>query len=126
MGRLMTALVIVSVGMALMMGNAVSNSRTDDPLGIAVSPQTMLLSMSQGSVSVHTAIPYGSVDLSTLQLNGVGLYYAKKDSLGNLVAKFREAQVEAVVTPPSEVMTLTGLYKDGKKFSGSDTVRVRP
>lgn len=105
---------------------ALSGNRTDDPLGTAVSPQTLLLSSVQsGTVKVHTDIPLGAVDRETLTLNGIDATGSYADSLGNLVACFSEADVKAAVSPSSGVtLTLTGAYVDGGAFSGSDTVRV--
>ena len=111
--------------MLVFIGQAFSGNRSDDPLGVAVSPQTLILGVDQGGwVSVHTDIPYGSVDLSSLALNGVMVSWTKADSTGNLVGKFKEAAIKAIVTPPEEVMTLTGVSKEGVAFVGSDSVRV--
>lgn len=104
---------------------ALSNSRTDDPLGIAVSPQTFILSLDQGgAVTVHTAIPYRLVDTGSLTANGVPASASWADSRGNLVARFSESAVEATVAAPGGIVTLNGLLKDGSGFSGSDEVRV--
>ena len=127
MSRFIASLAVVSLALVLFSGAAYSNARTDDPLGVAVSPQTLLLSSDQGGeVSVHTAIPYGAVDRSTIELNGVAVAWTKADSCGNLVAKFDEAAIKAVASAPETIFTLTGLYDDGEPFSGSDTVRVIP
>ena len=102
------------------------NSRTEDLLGVAVSPQTLLLDMNQGGyVVVHTAIKGSVVVSSSLELNGVPVSFTYLDSLGNIVGKFSETAIKAIVDPPREKMTLTGYYKDGTSFSGSDTVQVR-
>ncbi len=72
MKRLIIGTLGLCIAMALQMGNAFSNSRTDDPLGIAVSPQTLILGFDQGgSVKVHTAIPLGTVIRCTVTLNGI-------------------------------------------------------
>lgn len=111
---------ILAVGVAAFCG-----ARTDDPLGIAVSPQTLLLNSSRGgSVSVHTDIKLSAVDTTSLKLNGIPAKGAGADATGCLVASFDEAAVKAIVAPPQATLTLTGLYKDGTAFSGSDTVRV--
>ena len=103
----------------------VSNNRTEDELGIAVSPQTFLLSSEQsGKVTVHTFIPYGIVDKESLELNGVPVRSTKADNRGNLVAFFDELEVEATVAPPEAVMFFTGATLDGNQFKGSDTVKV--
>lgn len=126
MRSIVLSLGILCLVLVLVSGAAFSNSRTEDPLGIAVSPQTLLLSQSQGSVSVHTDIPYGSVLLASLDLNGVVPCGTKADARGCLVAKFLENDVKAIVSPPSTVLTLSGVLNSGVAFSGSDTVRVVP
>ncbi|MBN2081327.1 hypothetical protein JW859_03870 [bacterium] len=104
---------------------AFSGQRSDDPLGIAVSPQTFILGQEQGSVSVHTDLPFSQVDKDYwVTLNGVAATGIGADSCGDLVAKFDEAEIEAIVAPPSAVLTLEGQKTDGTPFSGSDTVRV--
>lgn len=106
-------------------GAALAGERTDDPLGVAVSPLTLLLGEDQGgTVTVHTDIPYRSVDTSTVALNGIPAAWTRVDIQGELVGEFLEADIKAIVTPPEEVLTLTGNYTDGTAWSGSDTVRV--
>ncbi len=103
----------------------VSGSRTDDPIGVAVSPQALLLGFEQGGfVVVHTDVPYSGVDVSTLTLNGVAVESTKADDCGCLVAYFDEDAIKALVAPPSALMTLCGAMEDGTTFSGSDTVKV--
>ena len=122
-----TILEVLGIGalLALLVGSGFTNNRTDDPLGVAVSPQTLILGASQGgSVKVHTAIPVGSVDRASVTLNGLPAAGIGVDSLGNMVGIFSEDAVKAMVEPPSAVLTLEGLYKDGSPFAGSDTVRV--
>lgn len=124
------AMILAVAGCVLLgvIGQAFSSNsgRTDDPLGVAVSPQTLLLSSDQGGrVTVHTSIPYGSVDQTTLALNDVPVSSVGADSLGHLVAGFDEAAIKAIVAPPEATLTLTGCYTDGTAFAGSDTVRVR-
>ena len=105
--------------------SVLSNARTDDPLGVAVSPQTLLLQTPQsGTVTVHTQIPLGDVDRTSLELNGVEVIHTYADANGHLVATFDEQAIEAIVSPPGAILTLTGLYKDGSSFEGSDAVRV--
>lgn len=102
-----------------------SNNRTDDPLGIAVSPQTLILDSDQGGrVTVHTAIPASQVDRSSVALNGIPASSTGVDLRGNLVANFLEADIKAIVEPPETTLTLTGDRLDGTSFAGSDTVRV--
>jgi len=108
-------------------GSAFSGERTAETVEVQVAPQTLLLSSEQGGeVTVHVTIPYSHVDTSTLTLNGLAVAWTKADCRGELVAKFDEAAVKAIVEPPSATLTLTGMTIDGDEFSGSDTVKVRP
>ncbi len=117
--------VAATVCALVIVGQVWSNSRTEDPLGVAVSPQTLILSLDQGgAVTVHTAIRFSAVDGSSLTLTGVAADGVWADSRGNLVARFSEAEVEALVAPPSAVLTLEGMMKDATAFAGSDVVRV--
>jgi hypothetical protein len=123
--RLLAGISVLMLGMAILTGPAYSGGRSDDPLGVAVSPQTMILDAEQGSVSVHTSIPFSSVDKTkSVTLNGVEAIYIKADDCGNLVAKYDEFEIKAIISPPAEVMVLKGFYTGGGTFSGSDTVRV--
>lgn len=103
---------------------AFSGNRSTDPLGIAVSPHTLILNFEQGAVSVHTDIPYSTVNKSSLALNGVPVWWTKADDRGCLVAFFHEDAIKAIVSPPSATLTLTGSTVGGTSFSGSDTVSV--
>lgn len=104
---------------------AVCGQRTDDPLGVSISPQTLILNSAQGgSVTVHTDIKLSVVDASSLALEGIAASGVGADARGCVVASFNEAAVKAIVGPPSATLTLTGTYKDGETFSGSDSVRV--
>lgn len=106
---------------------AIDNGNADDPLGIAVSPQMLLLSSNQGGfVVVHTFIPYTTVNRGSVTLNYVPAKSTKADDCGNLVAFFSETLIKAIVTPPDELMTLRGTYTTGEPFEGSDTVQVKP
>ncbi len=99
----------------------------DDPLGIQVSPQTLLLSQDQpGEVIVHTSIPLADVDCPTVTLNDLPVQSVHADLQGHIVAEFDEEAVKAMVAPPEATLTLSGLYKWGERFTGSDTVRVVP
>ncbi|HNT33391.1 MAG TPA: hypothetical protein PKH07_00145 [bacterium] len=117
---------VLILGGLLFSQQALSNSRTEDPIGVAVAPQLLILDTVQsGEVTVHTAIPYRSVLKGSVFLNGIAASSTFADSRGQLVAKFKESLVEAIVEPPSAFLTLTGLYLDGSAFSGSETIQVR-
>jgi hypothetical protein len=107
---------------------ALCNSRTEDPLGVAVSPQLLLKGVPQGGeVTVHTASPYGAVlkVKALLTLNGVPAQGWKADSRGNIVIFFDEVAVEDTVEAPGATLLLAGQLIDGTPFSGTDGVRVR-
>ena len=112
----------------LLVGDALSNGRTDGDadVAIAVSPSTLLLGFDQGGeVTVHTNVPLGAVDRSTVELEGIAALYTKADARGHLVAKFDEGAVKAIVAAPNAMLTLTGAYLDGGTFAASDAVAVR-
>ncbi len=119
--------VVIALCLVLVAATAViSGNRSDDPLGVAVSPQTLLLGSAQGgSVVVHTdGLPYSSVDPKSVTLNGIAATATKADLCGDLVAYFSESAVKAIVSPPSATLTLSGSKLDGTTFSGSDSVKV--
>jgi hypothetical protein len=91
-----------------------------------VSPQTLLLGRDQGGeVTVHVEIPFSLVDPDSLELNGVPASGAFADNCGDLVAKFSEDAVKAIVAAPSAVLTLDGCTLDGLGFTGVDVVTVK-
>jgi hypothetical protein len=94
-------------------------------ISIKVSPNTIALDSLGELLTVHTDIPLGLVDTSSLSLNGVEVAWTKADARGNLVAKFDLAEIKAIVEPPQATLQLQGLTNDGVEFSGTDTVTVR-
>jgi len=109
-------------------GFTLCSNRTDDPIGVAVSPQTLVLDWDQGCVCVHTDIPLSQVCRESIILSAgtssIEPISVGADSRGSVVAQFEEAAVEAIVSPPETVLTLSGQMLDGSTFSGSDSVRV--
>lgn len=99
----------------------------DDEVLVQVAPQTFILNTTQsGEITVHAEVPYSAVDTSSITLNGIPVTWTKADNRGELVAKFDESLVEAILEVPSTLLTLTGNRLDGTTFSGSDEVQVRP
>jgi hypothetical protein len=101
--------------------------RADEGLSIAIqiAPSTLLLNASQGgSVTVHADIPYSEVDSTSVKLDGIAATATFADDCGDLVAKFKETEVEAGLSVGRVTLTLTGLTTDGTPFRGADTVRV--
>lgn len=92
---------------------------------IQIAPSTLLLNSSQGgSVTVHADIPYSVVDATSVKLDGIAATSTFADDCGDLVAKFKETEVESGLVVGRATLTLTGLTTDGTAFWGTDTVRV--
>jgi len=105
--------------------SAVPTNNAAIDVAVQVSPSTIVLGLKKGSaITVHTDIAFGSVDRATVALSGVPATATFSDSCGNLVAKFNQADIEAIVAPPQATLVLTGLTVDGVPFSGADLVRV--
>jgi len=92
---------------------------------ITISPSTLVLSADSRCVSVHSNIPFDLVDCDTLELSGITPYLAKKDSCGDLVAKFDVEEVKAIVEPGPATLMLTGYLLEGTPFAASDTIMVK-
>lgn len=92
---------------------------------VTVSPSTIVLGCDKGAmVTVHTDIALSVVDRNSVELSGVPAAFTKSDNCGNLVAKFSQEAIEAIVAPPDATLVLTGMTIDGFPFSGADSVRV--
>ena len=92
---------------------------------ITIAPNTLVLGLQGTWVTVHTNIPYSSVQGSSVVLEEIPAASTFADNRGNLVAKFNQDEVEAIVAPPQETLTLTGTYDNGDLFSGSDSIVVQ-
>lgn len=100
-------------------------SGVDDlSVSIQVSPHVLVLASKGVWVTVHTSIPYGSVNTDTVELNGVSAKQCFPDDCGDLVAKFDLDVMKDIVSPPEATLVLTGLTTDDLPFSGSETVKV--
>jgi len=107
-------------------GRPGEEARTAEEIAITISPHTLILGSDEGNwVTVHTDIPLSAVACGTLELNEIGVAWTKADALGNLVAKFRQADIKAIVSPPQATLTLTGETNSGVPFTGSDTIQVK-
>ncbi len=118
----------LSVAAALLLGIVCAMGASVDaqPLAvdITISPSTIVLGAPGEWITAHTDIPYASVDCTTIALNGIAVAVTKADACGDLVAKFRRPEVEAIVAPPEAILLLTGVTKQGEPFAGDDTVVV--
>jgi hypothetical protein len=98
---------------------------SDTEIYIKVSPHVIVLESDGTWVTVHTNIPYGQVETSSVTLNGVPAALTKADLKGYLVAKFGQTDIKAIVAPPEALLELRGLKTDGDEFSGSEVVEIR-
>jgi hypothetical protein len=97
----------------------------DIAIEIVIAPNVLNLEAYGTWVTVHATIPYGSVDTSTVYLNGVEVDATKADSRGELVAKFLlEGEIRNILRLGSNTLTLCGRTKDGEGFSGTDEILV--
>ncbi len=94
------------------------------PVEVQLSPAALVLDGPGVWVTAHTDIRYSAVIGASVELKGISATSVFADDRGYLVAKFRQAAVEAIVAPPCDTLTLTGLTVDGVPFEGSDTIRV--
>ena len=127
MKRFLMPVLVLCLAVGFLACDALSGGRDGDASGvqIVVAPNTLVLSAPGAWVSVHTNLPFGSVDRSTLELNGLAVAWTKADSRGNLVAKFDIDAVKAIVEPGEATLTLTGAMLDGEPFAASDTISVK-
>ena len=120
---LISAVVLVLVvGTSFVMANKASDGEGDC---ITISPKTLVLSSEDTIVTVHSNIPYVSVNTVSLTLNGIPATFSKADACGDLVVKFGRADVKDIVEPGIATLTLSGELKDGSLFEASDTITVK-
>lgn len=133
MSRIRTATVLVILAVIVTGISMANKPNVGAGFNITASPSTLVLSRDSVCVTIHTNIPIGLVDRSSLLLSGIkgdpiAPYKTKSDSLGHLVAKFNdldeENDIRAIVAPGPVTLTLTGVTVDGE-FSASDTIRVK-
>lgn len=117
----------VCLSLSLVVGLAVAADSMDQlVVKIQVAPKTFLLQSSQGGeITVHAEIAYSSVDRTSISMNGVEVKWTKADSRGELVAKFDEDALKAIVSPPEATMVLVGYTIGGEPFTGRAVVSVR-
>jgi hypothetical protein len=100
-------------------------SASDIEITTKVTPNSIVLTSEGSWVTVHTDIALHQVETGSLALNEIPVAWTKADARGNLVAKFHQADIKAIVAPPEALLELTGCTVDGLSFRGSDTVDVR-
>lgn len=97
---------------------------------INVAPNMLVISSMGNKVTIHSNIPAGTVNVSTLELSidGIGSLTPIStfaDARGQLVAKFDMEEVKGIVNVPSTELTLTGVYFEGGTFTASDVIEVK-
>ena len=94
---------------------------------IDVSPNVLNIQSESVVVTVHTDISYGSVDVTTVYLNGVRIDHWKADNRGNFVAKFLSDDIktlDGLVIDDYNTLMLVGVTKDGVAFVGTQDIKV--
>lgn len=104
---------------------AVLQAGADLIVPVQISPSTIVKSAPVTWVTVHADIGYGLVDPDSVKLEGIVATTTFADNRGDLVAKFKFAEINAIVSAPQATLTLTGMTKDVTAFSGTATVAVR-
>jgi hypothetical protein len=94
---------------------------------IQFSPNVLNLQNQGQVVTIHTDIPYGTVEAETVYLNDVEIQSWKADNQGNFVAKFNMDAIqglESLVVGEYNTFTLDGTCYDGNTFTGTDEVLI--
>ena len=108
---------------------ALCDAMAQDDVMITVSPNNLAISSMGNKVTIHSNIPAGSVNVSTIELYVDGLgplapIATFADDRGNLVAKFGMNDVKGMVVVPRAEFTMTGIYFEGGSFSATDVIKV--
>ena len=94
---------------------------------IDVAPNVLNIESQGTVVTVHTDIAYGSVDVSSVFLNGVEISSWKADNRGNFVAKFLMDEIktlDGLAIGDYNVLVLVGYTKDYEEFVGVTEILV--
>ena len=129
--RNLFAVVAVACAVAAVCGGPALSARTGkDPgqgdFAIYVAPNQIVVSV-VSSVTIHTDVPYGTVDAAFATVNGtaVDVPYAFPDLRGNIVAKLDVSQVKAAVSGVDSATIKLVLVTGEGELSASQTVRVK-
>jgi hypothetical protein len=115
----------------VLMGAAAVLAGGTIPISIKVSPHVIVMRSPTAQLTVHTNIPYGTVDRNSVELgiepNGGSLNPLRTfaDDRGNLVAKFDLDVVKTMVSADYATFTLGGYTTSEARFEGSETVQVK-
>jgi hypothetical protein len=92
---------------------------------ISIAPCNLVIGEQGEWVTVHADIPYSLVDTNSLEMAGLQPVSVFADARGDLVAKFDQLLIQAIVSPPDAEFTLTGNTKMGQAFEGTATIQVQ-
>ena len=125
MGKIKNLTIIMVILLSSMAYIGIAFADTEqDIINIKIAPATLNLEFKGPWITVHTDIPFSEVKTDTVELDGIPVFSTFADDRGNLVAKFKSADVKAIVATPEATLTLTGKTLEGDSFAGSDTIRV--
>lgn len=117
------SIVLLVVGSVVGLAWANKACQRSESIDIMVSPNTLVLSSFCDAVTVHSNIPYSTVDAATVTINGVAVN-TWADDCGDLVARISVADL-GVLQPGEITLTLSGTSVDGKGFVASETITVK-
>lgn len=123
--RLSIVLLLVGCFVGLAWANKACET-PDGSLNIMISPKTIVLSSPCDTITVHSNIPSGAVDVTSVVINGVDVPFTKTDDCGDLVAKIGVDALAEFLEPNQDVtLTLSGLLVDETAFAVDETITVR-
>ena len=100
------------------------------PAGVRIEPEILNLNATSGVFTAFITLPVGcdvaDIDVSTVECEGASALngtIAAHDN-GTLVVKFDREDLREDLPAGEVEMTVTGEMTDGRRFEGSDTVRV--
>jgi hypothetical protein len=116
------SLLLVSSAVLLAPADALAYEITID-----VAPNVLNLQSQSVVVTVHTDIAYGSVEATSVTLNGVTIDHWKADDRGNFVAKFLSDAIkmlDGLVIGDYNTLTLMGYDVNHEAFAGFQDILV--
>jgi|GEM_PF-1837836 len=120
MGILLTAALIAAVFPTVILAQ-------EDTINVMVSPNTLALNSSGGSVSLHADINYNLVEGTSLTVDGeeLTILFTFADDRGDLVVKCSIDELKGMVSAGTEelLFVLTVETENGD-LTGNDTIRV--
>jgi hypothetical protein len=126
-GRLRVTLALAIAMAALVVSvSALSAAEGTLEIEIQISPHVLNASAYGEEVTVHTDIPYASVDHESVTLSGVKISGYKADDCGDFVAKFQMSAILALDLAIGErnEFVLEGKTVDGTAFAGEEAILV--